>query len=124
MHKTQGRGTHYVGDVGAIKAQGHPAGTGVVIGSYRDYLDKAEEMGADALNVPKSRYDFFNNAGEFETLNRAYLNANAFLNQDFYMSNAPEGVAQSTGYWIELQHLKDLGISPKYAPGVFCKWPQ
>src|SRR5580700_3695777 len=93
LHKTQGRGTHYVGDVGAIKAQGHPAGTGVVIGSYRDYLDKAEEMGADALNVPKSRYDFFNSAGEFETLNRAYLNANAFLNQDFYMSNAPEGVA-------------------------------
>src|SRR5580700_8291554 len=25
LHKTQGRGTHYVGDVGAIKAQGHPA---------------------------------------------------------------------------------------------------
>ena len=24
LHKTQGRGTHYVGDVGAIKSPGHP----------------------------------------------------------------------------------------------------
>jgi hypothetical protein len=32
FHKTQGRGTHYVDDVGAIKKPGHPASKWVLCG--------------------------------------------------------------------------------------------
>jgi len=65
---------------------------------------------------------FLNNAGEFDTLNRSYLNAQMFFNQQVYLSNAPLGVPQSTRFWTELQHLASSGVGPdkwQYVPIKF-----
>jgi len=97
-------------------------GSGVVIGRNPEYLDAAEEMGANTLNASRGAYTFFQNAGEWDTLNKAYLNAQVFLNQRIYLSNPPLGVPESTGFWMELQHLASRGVGPQqwqYVPLKF-----
>jgi hypothetical protein len=92
---------------------------GVVLGRDPEYLDAAEGMGAQALNASRDVYRFFLNRGEWSTLNTSYLNAQIFRGQQFFLSNPPMGVPQSSSFWMELQHLSNSGIGPeqwKYVP--------
>ncbi len=85
---------------------------GVVLGRNPEYLDAAEEMGAQALNAGKGTYEFFMNAGEWTTLNQSYLNAQIFRAQQFFLSNPPLGQAGSD-FAMELEYLTGRGIGPQ-----------
>lgn len=90
---------------------GATGGTGVVLGRYPEYLDAAEEMGANALNVAPRIYNFFNNAGAWWTLNQSFLQASINRGQQFFLSNAPLG--QEGSYFApELEYLISKGIGP------------
>jgi RHS repeat-associated protein len=95
-------------------------GVGVVLGRYPDYTQKAEEMGANALNVgsrgwDRGVYSFFNNAGEWWTLNQSYLQAQIFRGQQFTLSNVPW--MQGGSYFeMELEYLQSRGIGWSYTP--------
>jgi hypothetical protein len=98
------------------------AGTGgVVIGRNPEYLDAAEEYGMQALNAGKNTYTFFQNAGQWTTLNQSYLNAQVFRGQQFFLSNVPLG-QDGSGFAMELEHLTSMGIGPQqwqYVPTRF-----
>jgi len=88
-------------------------GTGVVLGRYNvltNYLQAARAMGANALNSSPRLYNFFSEAGEWWTLNRAFLDASVARGQQFYMSSPVLG--QSGYYAMEMQYLISKGVGP------------
>jgi hypothetical protein len=57
---------------------------------------------------------------QFDTLNRAYLNAQTLLGRQPYLSNVPWQAPESSGFYMELRHLEDIGVGPDqwlYATG-------
>jgi hypothetical protein len=104
---------------------------GYVIGEYmkpgedgelRGYLGVAQEFGKNALNAAPNVYRFFNEAGAWPILNRAYLNAQIFANQQVYLSDAPAEAEPGSGFAMEIQHLVSRGIGPdqwKFLPNRF-----
>jgi len=95
--------------------------SGYVLGHNPGYVEAAEDMGAGALNAGEGIYTFFSNAGAWDTLNRAYINAQIFANQQVYLSDAPIG-QEGTGFGMEIQHLVSKGIGPdqwKFVPNWF-----
>ena len=85
---------------------------GLMLGRFPEYLQDAEEAGANALNT-KGVYNFFTSKGEWWTLNRAYLNANRLLgNGRVILSNVPWG--QSGSYFAdELRWMLSKGVGPQ-----------
>jgi hypothetical protein len=86
---------------------------GVVLGQYggyTDYIQAANSIGANALNLSPSVYNFFQNQGQWLTLNGAFLNASISRGQQFFTSSE---VSEATGtFFWELQYLISKGIGP------------
>lgn len=75
-------------------------------------------MGVGALNAARGVYSFFNSAGQWATLNQAYLNGQMFLNQQPFLSNVPLG-QEGSGFAMEPDHLSNNGFGPsqwQYVP--------
>jgi RHS repeat-associated protein len=90
------------------------SGAGVVLGEYNaqtNYVDAAESMGANALNLGPRAYNFFNGAGQWWILNRAFLNGSILRGQQFFMSSPVLGATDN--FALELQHLLSKGIGPE-----------
>jgi RHS repeat-associated protein len=87
------------------------SGTGVVLGqfnAYTNYLTAARSIGANALSVPMRVFYFFDEAGEWWTLNEAFIDASIARGQQFFMSSPVLGA--SGNYSLELQYLTQRGI--------------
>jgi hypothetical protein len=88
-------------------------GTGVVLGQfdeYTNYIEAAESIGANALNVSRGAYQFFLNQGEFWTLNQTFLSTSMWRGQQFFMSSPVMGATGN--YALELDYLMQRGIGP------------
>jgi hypothetical protein len=89
------------------------AGTGVVLGRFNtltNYVQAAKSIGANALNSPRA-YNFFSQAGQWWTLNRAFLNASIARGQQFFMSGPVLG-NEGSYFAQELEYLVSRGIGP------------
>lgn len=82
-----------------------------MIGKFPEYLDAAEEMGVGSLKPGKGVIDFFTQAGAWQTLNQAYLDAQMFFGRSVYLSNVPLG-QEGSGFGMELEYLMAHGVGP------------
>ena len=96
---------------------------GVVLGTYAaeesindlSYVDAAESIGANYLDAPNSVYNYFNDAGAWETLENAFIDSSVFRGQQIYLNTDP-AVTSGESYLLELEHLQQLGINPVNLP--------
>jgi hypothetical protein len=95
---------------------GLTGGSGVVLGTYEEnYLEAAQQIGANALNAPQSVYKFFSNADQWWTLNQSFLQSSIFRGQQFYLNSEPTGTG---GFYMEMRYLQSRGIDPFTLPRV------
>ena len=95
---------------------GLTGGSGVVLGTYEEnYLEAAQQIGANALNAPQSVYKFFSNADQWWTLNQSFLQSSIFREQQFYLNSEPTGTG---GFYMEMRYLQSRGIDPFTLPRV------
>jgi RHS repeat-associated protein len=86
--------------------------SGYVLGRVPGYLEAAKIEGRGALNAADWVVDFFEKADGWDTLNRAYINAQIFMNQQVYLSDVPVG-QDGSGFSMEIQHLISRGVGPE-----------
>jgi RHS repeat-associated protein len=95
---------------------GYTGASGVVLGTFADdYRGAAQSIGANYLNASDEVYNFFNNAGEWWTLNEGFLQASIFRDQQFYLKSDPMGTG---GFYMEMLYLQSRGIDPFTLPRV------
>jgi RHS repeat-associated protein len=93
---------------------GLTGGSGVVLGAYNEfpnYVDAAENMGANALNMKMWQWNLLNSLGETWSANQGFLDASVFRGQEFWL-NTNIFSAQGS-YYLELQYLSSRGVGPE-----------
>lgn len=95
---------------------------GVVLGEYNaepgemNYVGAAKTIGANALNAPFRIYNFFQNQGQWWTLNQSFINGSLFRGQQLFLNTEPMGTG---GFLQEMQYLQGKGIDPFSLPWVW-----
>lgn len=97
---------------------GLTGGAGVVLGKFPEYIEAAEEMGANVFNLSSGLYNVLDRMGASWTANQAFLDASIYRGQQFYLSS----VASSGSYWMELQYLSSRGYGPDTWEGAFIRF--
>jgi RHS repeat-associated protein len=97
---------------------GLTGGAGVVLGKFPEYIEAAEEMGANVFNLSSRLYNVLDRMGASWTANQAFLDASIYRGQQFYLSS----VASSGAYWMELQYLSSRGFGPDTWQGAFIRF--
>lgn len=100
---------------------GAGAGSGVVLGLYDNsglpnYVDAAEAIGANALNVPKPLWSILDILGESWTATQQFLDASLARGQQIFLNNAPSGLNPTGGFSMEMQYLRSIGIDVMNLP--------
>jgi RHS repeat-associated protein len=94
--------------IGRVSGTAVGAGT-TVLGRFPAYIDKAQELGANALSIGKNAWNFLESTGETWTANRAFLDQAISRGDEFILASPPEGAQSWTYYGQELQYLRSQG---------------
>jgi hypothetical protein len=79
-------------------------------------VERAEEIGAYALNMPGMLWNAFSYLGEGWTANMAFLNAAVSRGYSIYLATPASAARAGTYFWLELQYLANRGIGPAALP--------
>jgi hypothetical protein len=83
----------------------------IVIGRYPIYLDVAAQLGGKVFNIPKYEWDAMHLAQRW-ALNREYLDNAIAVNDQIWLTTAPEKVPLGSTLEKELKYLASHGWFP------------
>jgi hypothetical protein len=84
----------------------------IVIGRYPDYLELAERLGADAFNIPMSKWSKMTR-GEQWRANAEFLDKAIANGQKIVLATPPEKIPLGSTLEKELKYLASRGFLPK-----------
>jgi hypothetical protein len=85
-------------------------GNTIVLGSFPGYLALANQLGANALNIPMSEWDAMTPAQQWAT-NVAFLNAAIANASDIILSANVDAAQAGTAFYNEIQYLLEQGCT-------------
>jgi hypothetical protein len=82
----------------------------IVLGSFPEYLEEANRLGANAMTLSARSWQFFGNNGEQWTTFRSFLDASRHAHNDIRLATNPAAISSGSIAAQELAHLISHGF--------------